>query len=167
MNHLAQRKAAITVILVLIAGTLACKVTTPASQPAGLIVQFTVQANQGWNGTGIRVETGDLVEIQRQSGVWTYWAGQISPFDAEGNPQAYICATEQEASQCVEPLPEANKGALIARVGDATPVYIGNHSAFRAATTGALELSMNDSSLAIDLADNEGFIAVEITVSTP
>ncbi|HLF87654.1 MAG TPA: hypothetical protein VI451_01805, partial [Anaerolineales bacterium] len=118
MNHLAQREAATTVILALLVGTLACRVATPAPQPAGLTTQFTVQANQGWNDTGIRVETGDLVEIQRQSGVWTYWAGQISPFDAEGNPQAYICATEQEASQCVEPLPEANKGAMIARVGD-------------------------------------------------
>ena len=167
MNHLARREAAITVILALLVGTLACRVTTPAPSPAGLTTQFTVQANQGWNDTGIRVETGDLVEIQRQSGVWTYWAGQISPFDAEGNPQAYICATEQEASQCVEPLPEANKGAMIARVGDTTPIYIGNHSTFRAATTGVLELSMNDSSLAIDLADNEGFMAVEITVSTP
>lgn len=165
-NHRTPRAAVVAAILTLLVSVLACSVTTPATTPAGLTTQFTVQANQGWTDTGIQIESGDVVDIQRCSGVWTYWPEQIAPFDADGDPQTYVCATVQEAAQCVEPLPEANKGALIARVGETTPIYIGNHSAFQAATTGVLELSMNDSALASDYADNEGFVVVEITVTS-
>jgi hypothetical protein len=149
----------------LFAASLACTSAWQVGRPPVTTTRFTVQANQGWSDTGIHVEAGDLVEVRYLTGVWTYWPGKVPPYDADGDPQHYVCALAQDASLCIEPLPQANKGALIARIGDQPPVYIGNQSSFRASARGTLELGMNDSNLASDLDENEGFVAVEITVT--
>jgi hypothetical protein len=78
-----------------------------------------------------------------------------------------VCANIEPASQCVEPLPEANKGSLIARVGATKPIYIGRQSSFVATSAGLLELSMNDSVLSSDYSKDEGYLAVLITITKP
>jgi len=135
----------------------------PVTQPAATSL-FTVYASRGWNNTGLNIGIGDLVQIEYQSGLWTYWPGKIAPFDANGNPGRYICAELIEASSCVEPLPEANKGSLIARIGATKPIHVGNQRAFRAANAGLLELSMNDSKLASDFSKDEGSVVVRTTI---
>lgn len=102
--------------------TIVVVVTGAAPQPitqspiAISSILFTVYPNQAWNNTSINVNAGDSIGIQYQNGSWTYWAGTISSTDARGNP-SYICAKLQPASKCLEPVPEAPTGALIARIG--------------------------------------------------
>lgn len=127
---------------------------------------FTVQANKGWNNTGLSIQTGDSVQIEYQDGLWTHWPGKVPLYGATGQTtERYICAEIQPASQCVEPMPQAQKGALIARVGATSPIYVGNRVTFRASNSGPLELGMNDSKLPIDFSKDEGFLVVRITVT--
>jgi hypothetical protein len=121
---------------------------------------FTVYANRAWNDSGLNVGAGDTVQVQYKSGTWAYWAGTIPATDARGNP-SYVCAQIQPASKCLEPVPEAAAGSLIARIGDAKPFYIGNQFTFKAASAGMLQLGMND----LDLSGNEGFVVVQITLT--
>lgn len=141
----------------------------PVSTPTPNIVTrtFTVYANKSWTDTGMGVGAGDKMRIEYQGGLWTYWPGTVAPFDANGNPQRYICADLIKASDCIEPLPQANKGSLIARIGSGGVMYVGNRSAFDAINAGSLELSMNDSKLPIDYSKNEGSIVVRITITKP
>jgi hypothetical protein len=127
-------------------------------------LSFDVYADRPWNDTGLNIETGDSVQIIYVTGEWTDYVGIKSPFDGNGDP-GYICADVQEASTCAEPLPEAPKGALIARIGSERPIFIGNEASFMVTNTGLLQLGMNDSTSRNDLSDNEGFITVRIIVT--
>lgn len=125
---------------------------------------FTIQANQGWNDTRQVVKAGDLVEIAYISGLWTYWPGTIAPFDGIGTPD-YICARIQPAANCVEPMPEVAKGALIVRIGEEKPIYVGNIVIFHVIEDGVLQLSMNHSKILSDLTKSEGSILVHIIIT--
>ena len=148
---------------------------TPPSQPTlpptdTPIIQvsspFTVQANKGWNNTGLGIQIGESIQIEYQDGLWTHWPGQVPHYGATGQTTGrYICAEIELASQCVEPMPQAQKGALIARIGATSPIYVGNRVTFRASHSGPLELGMNDSILPSDFSKDEGFLVVQITVT--
>ncbi|NNJ11196.1 serine/threonine protein kinase [Chloroflexales bacterium ZM16-3] len=121
------------------------------------VTSVTVQANAGWNGTGYDVQPGDQIQIVYRSGLWTYWTGHIAPTDGRGD-LGYICAHIIPASQCVEPIPDVAKGALIARIGDGAPIYIGNDATIVSTAAGQLQLGINDT----EFGDNTGALNVEI-----
>ncbi len=138
---------------------------TSTSTSPPLSHMFTVYANEGWQNTGIYIEAGDVVQIDYISGKWSFWSGNVAPHDANGDPNGYVCAQHMPASRCSEPVPNAIKGSLVARIGDSPPMYVGNYTTFIATTTGSLELAINDALTLADLADNVGSIVVRIMVS--
>ncbi len=136
--------------------------TQPATGRLVAEITFDILANQGWQKTGLDIQEGDLVSIEYQSGLWTDYAGVVKPFDADGDP-GYKCANI--ILTCVEPMPERTKGGLIARVGGATPTFIGSRASFQAINYGPLQLMMNDSLYPGDWTDNEGSVTVRIKVT--
>ena len=115
--------------------------------------QASVDAHREWQDIAIPLLAGDEIQITYLSGTWSIWPG-VDPYtDAEGQPGRRDSCTL---------LPSANTGGLIARSNGGPPHFIGNAGRFVAATSGNLELSMND--CLGHFYDNGGQIAVWITV---
>jgi hypothetical protein len=138
--------------------------TTAPSQPA--IVAATpraiggqpfdaieVAADQGWQTSEVMLQPGEQFQVEYLAGTWSYWSGTIPPQDARGD--SYACT----AASCCEPLPQARKGALIGKVGDAV-FFIGNGGAFTAETAGQLLLRINDCDGSLQ--DNVGSVKLRI-----
>jgi len=124
---------------------------------------FTVQANQGWQDTGIAVTAGQTIQVNYVSGLWTDHAGYYAPFDANGQPDSYTCAAVMDPSQCGEAVPFAVKGSLVGMIGQEV-LAIGSGGSFSATESGDLLLRMNDGNgQALD--DNQGAITVSVSVS--
>jgi hypothetical protein len=143
-------------------------VLTAGASVAGQVVtgvQMEVMANQGWQDSGIYVNSVSTVQIDYLSGSWTYWPGHISMHDANGGSPRYVCADRESAQRCVEPLPQANKGMLIARVGDYDTNAIGNSGQINTFTGGELYLRMNSSNLPSDYSQGQGSIVVRVTIT--
>lgn len=130
-----------------------------ASQPR--LATVTVSATQGWQNTGVFINVGDQVTIRYLSGLWTSHSGVFAPFDGIGQPNGYICANLEPASQCVEAVPDAIKGSLVGKVGTEL-LKIGDYLKFAATQGGSLYLRMNDGD--DGLYDNQGSITVQIEV---
>jgi len=128
---------------------------------ATIDLTFEVFANQNWQNTGIYLHSGNNVKINYLSGKWTYWSGEINLHDANGPYEEYICSDYIEATSCVEPIPDYNKGALIGRVNEQL-FKIGNNFTFSIFSNGNLELRINDDD--DGLFDNTGSIKVRIEV---
>jgi hypothetical protein len=129
--------------------------SSPEIAPSNVDINVTVEANQGWQSTGVSVVQGQQFRIQYISGQWTYWRGTIDMLDANGD--SYICS----ATSCCEPMPHNRKGALIGKVGNEV-FFVGNGSTFTANYSGQLSLRINDCD-DIDLADNVGAVSVKIS----
>jgi hypothetical protein len=137
--------------------------TSPAASPREVIVQ----TNTDWQNSGVSLQYGDPVSIRYLRGGWTTWNGTISPGDANGpvDSHPYICAEHMTASLCEEPVPNAQKGALVARIGDnGIPFLVGNELDFTAGNTGTLWLGINDGPSTASLSDNTGSVAISIAV---
>lgn len=109
---------------------------------------FRVEANQRWLRTGISVRSGDLVSFNATGNIMTGVGGSIgvagSPIMARGHL----------------PLPSAQGGALIGRVGNSAPFLIGSDPGpIQMTSSGRLELGINDDYLA----DNSGYFLVAVT----
>ena len=103
-----------------------------------------------WVDTGVYVYAGDLVRFQASGRV------QLS---TNADDAAEPGGARRRAASA--PLPDQPAGALIARVEQGGPVFVGaNTAAIRATQTGRLYLSVNDD----HLADNTGEFEVAITV---
>jgi len=131
---------------------------TPKPQPApppttasNTATTVLVNANQDWQNTAIPVTSGDRVDITYISGMWTF-DRNIAKTDARGKPGF----TNAEA-----PVPNANLGALVAKIGSSSPFLVGLHVSTIAREAGTIYLRINDTA---DISDNEGSIQVEIKV---
>ena len=111
-----------------------------------------VDSSRGWVDTGIDVRRGDIVQIQA-TGTVTLSTNASDVADPSGS------RTNRRASS--SPLPAEPAGALIARVGNATPMLAGGRQSITANGTGRLFLAVNDDFFD----DNVGTFRVVVGVS--
>lgn len=105
-----------------------------------------LDAARGWMNTGFDVRSGERITFEAKGTV------QLSANAADTAGPAGSGRRVQSA-----PLPNANAGALIARIGDSRAILIGTSQTITASQTGRLYLSVNDD----HFADNLGnFIVV-------
>ena len=112
----------------------------------------SVDASRGWVDTGIDLRGGDIVQIQA-TGTVTLSTNASDVADPSGS------RTNRRASS--SPLPAEPAGALIARVGNATPMLAGGRQSITANGTGRLFLAVNDDFFD----DNIGTFRVVVGVS--
>jgi Ca2+-binding EF-hand superfamily protein len=112
----------------------------------------TVDASRGWVDTGIDVRRGDMLQIQA-TGTVTLSTNNADVADPAGS------RTNRRAASA--PMPGDPAGALIARVGNGSPVLAGGRQSFTVNNTGRLFLSVNDDFFD----DNQGAFRVVVGVS--
>jgi hypothetical protein len=131
--------------------------SAPALPAFGRIAH--IDAKQGWQSTGLTVEKGTKVSFEVTNGQWTSQKGVVAPMGAEGS--GIVCTRQTPASRCVEPLPSAPIGSLIARIGDQI-FSVPSTASTIAPASGTLELRINDADAG--LSDNDGELEVRIRV---
>jgi hypothetical protein len=110
----------------------------------------TVNAAERWTDTGIQVRAGDSIYFDASGNV------QLSP-DPKDSATADGSWTNRRAPEA--PLRDRLAGALIARIGNSAPIFIGARGSVAAApNSGRLYLSVNDDYLG----DNAGAFRVSI-----
>jgi len=111
-------------------------------------VTVRVQADQPWTDTHVDLAAGDRLEIDALGGMWSPWpGGQYDALGSGGDPR---CDCNQMMG--------VSHAALIARVGDGDPFFVGNHWEQLVGDSGTLFLGINDSRLG----DNSGSLEVRI-----
>jgi len=110
-----------------------------------------VEGTQEWTDTGITVRAGDTINFDGQGTV------RISN---NRNDIAGVGGTLSNRREANAPLPNQVAGALIARIGNSPPLFIGDRRSVRAPFGGRLYLGVNDDSLG----DNSGDFQVTVTV---
>ena len=111
--------------------------------------EVIVKAAQRWANTGVQVRLGDVVRIESQGTV------QLSANASDTSSPGGAGSGRRAASA---PLPDRPAGALIARIGNAAPLFVGADSTLRANASGLLYLGVNDD----ELSDNRGEFRVRI-----
>jgi hypothetical protein len=112
---------------------------------------FTVRGDLQWTDTGIRLEPGDVVRIAAD-GVVNWGPGRSDGPEGEGS-------SPYNASR---PMPSRAGGALIGRIGNGAPFYVGEgNTSFRAGNSGRLFLGVNDDYLR----DNSGSFRVRVDIT--
>ncbi len=151
-----MKKSLILVLLTLIACIGLIGVTTretimPVTQES--LTRPRVFAYRDWQSVGVRVQDGDRLYIQA-SGTWLY-----TPDEYHG-PEG----SSRYRAPNFYPLPHVPGGALIGRIGeDGRPFYVGRGGDWPVNRSGKLYLRIDDDILS----DNDGWVAVEVTVSHP
>jgi Ca2+-binding EF-hand superfamily protein len=115
-------------------------------------VQVAATSTTRWIDTGVFVYAGDIVRFQASGSVqMSSDAGDIA---APGGARSGRRAADA-------PLPQQPAGALIARIDQSGPIFVGSNAAgIRMPQTGRLYLSVNDD----HLADNNGAFQVVVEV---
>ena len=108
-----------------------------------------VRADQRWTDSGVRLRAGETFRIDASGSV--NWGPSRSD-DPNGEVNSPYNANR--------PLPNRAGGALIARIGNGEPFFVGSGmQSFRASTSGPLYLGINDDYLQ----DNSGSFRVVVT----
>ena len=119
-----------------------------AGQTARTVV---VPATERWVDSGIDVRAGDVVQVQAEGNI------RMSGNNTDGaNPSGSFSGRHASAA----PLPDRPAGALIARIGNSSPVFVGDRGEISAVATGRVYFSVNDD----HLPDNSGEYRVSVTV---
>ena len=121
----------------------ATDLATAIDTPDGL----RIPARGGWVDTGLRVRKGEWISFST--------SGQVQ-LSNNGNDRAGAAGTPRLAPG--SPLPDANAGALIGRVGNSRPFGIGDQAAVPMPFDGILYLAVNDD----ERNDNAGEFIVAI-----
>lgn len=110
-----------------------------------------VNAAQAWTDTGLSVREGEMLTFEAQG------TARLSddPNDIAGPGGARNARLAPNA-----PLRQQPAGALIARIGDSTPVFVGDRRSIRAPASGRLYLGLNDD----HFGDNTGEFRVTVTI---
>jgi hypothetical protein len=111
--------------------------------------EVLVKATERWTNTGLYVREGDMLRIDSSGTV------QLSSDPADNGGPGGVASGRRAPSA---PLASRVAGALIARVGESAPLFVGNERTFRAPTSGQLYLGVNDD----HLADNRGEFHVRV-----
>ena len=113
--------------------------------------EVVVKAVDRWTRTGVLVREGEVVRLSSAGTV------QLSGSAAD------TCSPEGTGRRAPSaPMPDMPAGGLIARIGNAPPIFIGADSAFRANASGQLLLGVNDD----ELSDNRGSFRVRVQASS-
>jgi Ca2+-binding EF-hand superfamily protein len=108
-----------------------------------------VDGTRRWVDTGVDVRSGETVAIQAEGTVG------LSDNDADvAGPGGSRSGRRAQGA----PLPDQPAGALIARIDDSAPIFIGDRQTFTANRSGRLYLSVNDD----HLLDNRGQFRVTV-----
>lgn len=125
-------------------------------QAAPQTKQAVVSATSGWTPTGVAVRNGARLQISAQ-GRWTM-AQSVAAAPPVSGPEGVAGRTDPRA-----PLPGANLGALVGRIGaNGKPFLVGANYDATASGDGELFLAINENPAA--LADNSGRIAASATM---
>jgi len=136
------------VVLLLAAGSLACSFSDlPEAAPSGSST-IRVHADEVWTDTGMDVEVGDLLIIEYVSGDWSPWPG--GSYDALGFGGDPLCDCNVILG--------VSHAALIGRIGDGRPFFVGAEYVRGAGEAGRLYLGINDTRLE----DNSGRLRVRV-----
>jgi hypothetical protein len=111
-----------------------------------------VEGRQPWTDTGMNVRAGDTITFDGQGTV------RISN---NRNDIAGVGGTLSGRREANAPLPNQTAGALIARIGNSPPLFIGNRRSVRAPFGGRLYLGVNDDYLDDNSGDFQVTVAVE------
>jgi hypothetical protein len=111
-----------------------------------------VDPGQRWTDTGVNVRAGEAVTIAAD--------GSIVMSTTDPNDLATPAGSRSGRRADGSPLPLAPAGALIARIGNAAPVLVGDRDVLRTPVSGRLYLGVNDD----HLPDNSGEYRATITV---
>jgi hypothetical protein len=111
-----------------------------------------VEGRQLWTDTGVTVRAGDTITFDAQ--------GTVRISNAR-NDIAGVGGTLSGRREANAPLPNQVAGALIARIGNSPPLFIGNRRSVRAPFGGRLYLGLNDDYLDDNSGDFQVTIAVE------
>jgi Ca2+-binding EF-hand superfamily protein len=119
-----------------------------AGQTARTVV---VPATQRWVDSGIDVRAGQVIQVQADGNI------RMSDNTNDGaNPSGSWSGRRAAAA----PLPDRPAGALIARIGNSSPIFFGDNGDISAVTGGRLYFSVNDD----HLADNSGEYRVTVSI---
>jgi hypothetical protein len=110
-----------------------------------------VPATERWTNTGVHVQVGEILNIASTGSVQL--SADPSDMAAPGGAPAGRRAPSS-------PIPSRPAGALIARIGNSLPLFVGNDRTLRAPASGQVYLGVNDD----HLADNRGEFRVRIDV---
>lgn len=120
--------------------------------PMSAPIELRVSAEADWQTSLIRVQEGELIEIEYVTGFW-YSTPNDPDLDSSGIG-SYQCN-----AACVEPVEGYPRGGLIGRLGDLI-FPVGVNYTLRATSEGILDFRMND----WHVADNDGAVTIKITV---
>jgi hypothetical protein len=117
---------------------------------AGFSSTINVRGNQQWTSTNIAVLNGDVLHFQASGSV------QFSPDPADrAEPQG----AANRHTVAGSPMPNQPGGALIARIDNGQPFFIGNQSTVTMPANGTLYLGINDD----NVGDNNGDFNVVVS----
>jgi len=119
--------------------------------PAPILITFEAFANQQWLNTGVLIQPGDTLTIQYLSGLWSPWPNNSYDGVGSGGDPNCDCNVMLGVSHA----------ALIGKIGDGNPFYVGNEFTQQMGQSGYLFLGINDNRVS----DNSGSIIVSIHVS--
>ncbi|MGC9394822.1 MAG: hypothetical protein ACP5J4_08200 [Anaerolineae bacterium] len=115
--------------------------------------QPRIYAYRDWQSVGVQVNEGDLIRLRAQ-GTWLYTPGEYH------GPEGH----RRYPAPSYYPVGGVAGGVLLGRIGeDGHPFIVGRGGAFYAERAGLLYLRINDDILS----DNEGYVIVEVTVTSP
>ena len=109
-----------------------------------------VSAEEQWIGTGILISNGDGLTIRYLSGKWSPWPG--GKYDAIGSGGDPRCRCNV--------MDGISHAALIGKIGDNEPFFVGDQYFHRVGESGELFLGIND----VDLYDNSGSLRVRVEI---
>ncbi len=133
-------------------------IETIAESPHNGIFQFAVSSRQGWQKTGVNVNSGDHVEITYISGQWTV---DQRLFQYVG-PDGYLPDIDHQIDQTCKAWVDEPFAKLMGRIDGEAVNGIGSHATFVAGRDGAIELAINDKPECYS--DNDGSILMQISV---
>jgi len=145
-----RKITALGLLVFLIFLSLACSFAVDLGRSSQTEI-ITVKADQVWTKTDVPVHAGDELTITYLSGRWE--PGQNQSVDAlgyGGNPRSINNV-----------LMGVSHAALIGRIGDHDPFFVGDHYHHTVGEGGFLFLGINDS----DLGNNSGELQVEVEVT--
>lgn len=124
----------------------------------------SVQANLGWQDSGVLVAAGQTVTVTYVSGDWTAdpKTNDGNAYDANGCPGVVV-----PGSQTAFPMPGVTMGALVGRVGESGAAFLigDGPQVIPSGDIGNLYLCINDDltgAYGAGLADNSGSVTVQI-----
>lgn len=137
-------------LLLVLLPLMGCRISLPRLNEDEDTLTFVVRADSDWQDTGIQIKPGMRVRILQVSGLWSPWSGGTYDAVGSGGDPRCDCNVAEGISHA----------ALIGKVGDSQPFYVGRDFDQHLGERGTLYLRINDTRLQ----DNAGALEVLIEV---